>query len=166
MLIVIDLDETCFTNTYRKHLIEGPNPNWQAYLAPELVRLDPPIPSAQRVFPKLLASGASIVFLTGRNESLRAVTTESLKEHFNVDVDNTSLLMREIGDMRTPTEYKRSHLNRLVYKFPTPWLCIDDDKFMQSVYLSYSAIPLLAPACWDVLFVDFPDLPIEAHWRV
>ena len=160
MLIVCDIDQSIADNSHRVHLL----PNWDAFLSPEVVALDKPIPEAQLGI-SFLQQYHEIIFLTGRNEGLRETTKEWLKKHFNIDTTPNNLLMRPTGSMELPTTFKRKELMRLVYKYPLPWLCIDDDSYMHPIYQEMGCISLLAPDCWNSLMPRFTNLPEESNWR-
>lgn len=166
MLVILDIDGTLASCAHRVHLLgevtfnETLNQNvyehgknWDAFLNPEEVAKDTVIPGAQEGFAYFKQINANILFLTGRNENLRPVTEEWLFKHFGVKTNPKNLLMREGGDLRIPTEVKREHLSRLVYTYGNQdWIAVDDDKYMQPVYIEFNALTLLAPECWKSMF--------------
>lgn len=165
MLVILDIDGTLANNDHRSHLVDGDQKNWDAFLQPELVRQDAVIATTQAAMKQFQQNGWEIVFLTGRNEGLRTATSEWIKEHYGIDTSEKNLMMRPLGDMNKPTDYKRRQLNSLVYRKHVAWLAIDDDPYMQIVYKEFGAITLHAPECWKILFVEPPELPPETHWR-
>jgi hypothetical protein len=168
MLIVSDIDKTlCRAAPERLKFIEQEKPDWEGFLNPELVKTDLPIPEAQRGIKHIIQMGYPLMFITGRNESLRAVTTEWLLKHFDIKVDQTNLYMRRIDDFRVPSDVKREMLSKLVYVHnpANGWLCLDDDPFLMKTYREFNAIPMLAPDCWKYMFDIRDDLGVEQHWR-
>lgn len=65
-LFVIDLDGTIADNTHREFLIQGPNPDWDAFHSLELMNRDKPIEVAQAHFEGGRFKYGDHIFLTGR----------------------------------------------------------------------------------------------------
>jgi hypothetical protein len=175
MRIILDIDGTLADATHRLHYIEHAelkDQDWKGFLKPDEIAKDLPIPEAQRVVNELknLDCGPEILFLTGRNESLREVTTNWLLSYFVDTLTSDRLLMRPVDNAEKPTVYKTGHLKKLDpkvgewYSVP-PTLCFDDDPYMQTVYMSFGFIPFLAPRCWEIMFNANEDLLPETYWR-
>jgi hydroxymethylpyrimidine pyrophosphatase-like HAD family hydrolase len=166
MYVIIDIDGTLADNSHREgHINKNPK-DWETFLKPELVAQDSVLPGAQRGIENLRNQKHELIFLTGRNEGLRLVTADWLQQHFGLVVNEEWLLMRPIGNMLKPTEYKREQIQRLVTTIDRSHglVFVDDDPFMWPIYREYG-LCLKAPDCWQVLFPEAQNLPEETHWR-
>lgn len=175
MKVLCDIDVSIADACHRAYLVERANPDWETFLKPELVILDKPVPGAQRGIEFLRNIADDFIFLTGRNEGLRECTKEWLKVHFNFKATKKNLLMRPVGNMLKPTEYKVNQIIKMLRKHEGcgnyccdtshKWLAIDDDKFMMEKYHELGMITLHAPECWKYMFPKFDNLPEEGYWR-
>ncbi len=175
LTVIFDIDGTLSSADHRAHYVECDNPDWESFLKPELVALDTVIEGSQRGFKHLAEIADEIIFLTGRNEGLREVTTMWLFNNFADLLPNgnhhLNIVMRPIGDNRIPSEYKTDALrgieNRLAAQGlgASTILAVDDDKWMMGVYRKLGYITLHAPDCWLTLFPDFDHLTNETTWR-
>ena len=105
MFAVFDLDDTLSAADHRQHLIQGKNPDWDAfYLAS--VR-DAPIHPIINVMRALHSSGARIEVWTGRSDLVRVQTSTWMVSH---GVPLAYMLMRPHGDHRPDDELKRNWL--------------------------------------------------------
>jgi hypothetical protein len=164
LLLILDIDGTIANGEHRVHLIDGTPEGWTKFLSPELVKKDAPIVKAQKCIAKLIKiPNIEIVFLTGRNEGLRTVTNSWIRKHFGIY--NATLIMRPLGDERTPTEYKSGQLRVLRKIYKCSWMAFDDDKYMMPIYEKFGAICFHAPTCWDTMYPEFKNLPKETNWR-
>ena len=184
---IIDIDVTLADSAHRAHFIENEPPDWTSFLQPAQVAGDGVVPHAKAALVKLAERGFRFVFLTGRNESLRAVTTQWLVESFGSLVGhfhphyfaherfsdnraeyilNHPLVMRPLTNDEKPTVYKERELLKLYVRFaPDVLLAFDDDKYMFPVYDRFGAITFEAPGCWKTLFPVHEELPAETAWR-
>jgi hypothetical protein len=184
--IIFDIDGTlALAKPERLVFVEQEPKDWQSFLDPARVATDDPIPGALRVFPKLVSAFGlnRIIYLTGRNDGLRAITKEWIQTHFGHAVADTHLIMRPIGNLDKPTEFKWNALTTLaawtamgslfddinigdpIISNLQGWLAFDDDKYMMQVYPKLGIIPFHAPNCWDTIFPEFNDLETETNWR-
>lgn len=166
MIVICDVDETILDNHHRQHLLgDGPRKNWDAFLHPDAVAKDTPIPKAKEGLQHLVAAGGQIVFLTGRNERLREVTLFSLRTHFGISPPPEHLIMRPDGEITKATEFKGRVLQQLRNRYIVrPFVYIDDDAYMWPVAARYGVV-LRAPHCWEHLNPSRADLPAEIAWR-
>lgn len=170
MIIVSDIDSTVANNDHRAHFVdrkEGDDTpkDWKGFLQPHLVEKDTIVEGAERGFEHFKRLGYKILFLTGRNEGLRDVTAKWIKDKFDLDVDDDTLLMRGIGNMLTPVHYKREQLQALKTQYPREtFIFLDDDKYMWSVYAEFGVV-LRAPECWDVIFPHNTEVEPVDQWR-
>jgi hypothetical protein len=169
MLVICDIDITLTQPTEKRlKLIAEPTPDWKAFLDPEIIKSDLPIPTAQAGLDFLQQIGAKLVFLTGRGEALRESTQEWLLKHYKIKANSENLYMRKVTDTRIPSEYKTEHLQTiksLSFKDYNSIIAIDDDPYMVKVYFSMGILPLSAPDCWKHMF-KFTTLPEEIRWRL
>jgi len=169
MHVILDIDGTLGTADHRIHHLNKPGgADWENFLAPELVKLDLPIPAAQRVVRKMQELRYNLVFITGRNEALREVTSTWLFQHFNVVTDDYNLLMRPLSNMLRASEYKAQQMQNVLADYKSrgdaSFLFIDDDPFVFPVY-GAEGIVLKAPGCWEHMFPDNSDDAQELIWR-
>lgn len=170
MIIVLDIDQTVADNHHRAHYVdreEGDKTprDWEGFLQAHLVAKDTVVEGADEALKHFARLGYRLVFVTGRREELRKTTTFWLKEKFDIDVDDDSLLMRPAGNMMKPTEYKREQITALKTEFPNEtFLFVDDDIFMGPVYAEFGIV-LKAPECWNVIFPSTKEQEPSNQWR-
>jgi len=165
MLITLDIDNTVADGSHRDHFLQEDPPNWTAFISPEEMAKDTVIKGAVEGVRALQNTGATLVFVTGRNEGLRTITANWIKQNLGIDTDYNNLLMRPLGNDQKPTEVKRRLLDKLIYRFTPPWLCIDDDLYLDQVFRDFGAIHLKAPECWSIICPSSAGLPEEGFWR-
>ena len=131
--IVCDIDGTLADNSHRIKFIKDPNgqikKDWQTYrhLSPRDTSFD----WCVEFLRGMQISGYKILFLTGRNESERDVTTEWLMNHvgFLFDDDGApNLYMRDDGDYSQDYTMKRKVMEREILPKYEVLVCIDDRK--------------------------------------
>ena len=165
MIVVLDIDGTIANNDHRAHHVDGEKKDWAAFLKPHLVAKDVLIEGAQRGLGHFQKLNYRIIFLTGRNESLRDTTTEWIQAQLGIDVDDDSLIMRGTGNMLTAAAYKRESAQNLKSRNPREtFLFIDDDKYSWAGYADIGVV-LRAPQCWDTIFpLNTEAEPVDV-WR-
>src|SRR5277367_731235 len=116
-MLLLDLDGTCFDNTHRKHLVECERPDWDAFLTPELVAEDPVFPEAKQALDYLRKyTSHNIVILTGRNASLKEVTSKAIIEKLEIPLDNLNhLIMRPVDNAEKPSVFKEKEIKKIVF---------------------------------------------------
>lgn len=155
MLVVLDIDQTIADNEHRAHHLKKVPQDWDAFAAPDLVLKDTPIAGAQRVVAKMQELRYHIVCLTARDENLRDATMRWLLQHYNLDTDDTTLLMRPLGNMLRAHEYKGQAMQVLLAEYKArgenSFIFIEDNS---SVFETFAAegLVLHAPDCWKVMF--------------
>lgn len=149
MDVIFDIDGTLADATHRLHLIKDPafwvhlkegkplTPDWVSFLSDEQVAKDTPIPQTWFTMLSLLVQGARVLFITGRNENSRSMTTRWLLEPGcevrgpAVDVlesshDPIMVYMRSHSDRRTSDEVKQELLNQARYDGFDPKMVFED----------------------------------------
>jgi predicted secreted acid phosphatase len=170
VIVVLDIDGTIANNDHRAHYVDrkegDPTPkDWDGFLQPHLVAKDTIVRGAAKAIEHFTRLGYRLVFLTGRREELRKTTAFWLKERFDLDVTDDQLIMRPVGNMMKPTEYKREQIVNLRGEFPKEtFLFVDDDQFMWSVYAEFGIV-LRAPECWDNIFPVSVEEEPSNIWR-
>lgn len=170
MITVFDIDGTIANNDHRAHHVDrepgDDRPkDWQAFLQPHLVAKDTLIEGAQRAIQHFQTLGYKIIFLTGRNESLRDATAQWILEKLGIEVSDDTLLMRGTGNMMTAAHYKREAAQALKSQFPREtFVFIDDDKYSWAGYADVGLV-LKAPECWDVIFPHNTEAEPVDVWR-
>jgi hypothetical protein len=107
VLAVFDVDGVVADVRHRlRHLARQPK-DWAGFFA--AAERDPPLPVGVDLA-RAWAAGHDLVWLTGRPEHLRRVTTRWLTRH---DLPADRLLMRPVGDRRAASLFKAERLARL-----------------------------------------------------
>lgn len=151
MDIIFDIDGTLADASHRLHFINDtaywksrdgkpPSPDWESFLASDLVSKDEIIRPIWTLMDSLLASDHGVLFITGRRESERAMTEEWLSR-VNCDVRRMTssrirsqnwpkltlpLYMRQNGDRRPSDVVKREGLQRARADGFVPELVFED----------------------------------------
>lgn len=119
MLAVFDIDGVVADVRHRLHHIEGRR-NWRAFFA--AARADALLPEGARLVADL-GQQHDIVWLTGRPEWLRDVTTTWLIKH---GLPADELHLRPAGDFRPAVRYKLERLHEFAGRDVAAF--IDDDE--------------------------------------
>ena len=155
MLVVLDIDGTLADSSHRAHFLEQSPRDWVSFASPDLVIKDTPIPGSQRVVAKMQELRYHIVCLTARDESTRDVTMRWLFEKYNLDTDDTTLLMRPMGNMLNLVEYKAQAMQTLLSEYKTrgenSFIFVEDDSTVFETYAAEGLV-LHAPGCWPLMF--------------
>lgn len=155
MHVILDIDGTVADAAHRIHFVKQQPKDWDSFLAPDRVLKDTPIAEAQRVVKRMVELRYHIVFLTGRNESLRDVTSRWLLEHFEFDSNDFNLLMRPVSNMLSASEYKAQAMQQLLAEYKATgandFIFIEDTESIFEVF-GAEGLVLKAPACWSLMF--------------
>ncbi len=117
---MFDIDGVVADVRHRLHHLESQPKNWPAFFAGAAT--DPPLPEGIDLARELAVSH-DIVWLTGRPERLRRVTTHWLRQH---ELPVESLHMRRNGDYRPARQTKLAVVRALAAE-RTVALVVDDD---------------------------------------
>ena len=120
-IILCDIDGTIANNDHRQHFLEGKK-DWDGFFS-ELINDKPIFPIINKVIEEH-NTGKDIVFLTGRPEKYRSLTTEWLKKYFDFEI---RLLMRKKNDRRNKLIIKEELVEEQ-FKYNEIKLIIDNDK--------------------------------------
>lgn len=120
-IILCDIDGTIANNDHRQHFLEGKK-DWDGFFS-ELINDKPIFPIINKVIEEH-NTGKEIVFLTGRPEKYRSLTTEWLKKYFDFEI---RLLMRKKNDRRNKLIIKEELVEEQ-FKYNEIKLIIDNDK--------------------------------------
>ena len=120
-IILCDIDGTIANNDHRQHFLEVKK-DWDGFFS-ELINDEPIFPIINKVIEEYNA-GKEIVFLTGRPEKYRNVTTKWLKRYFDFEI---KLLMRKKNDRRDKLIIKEELLEEQ-FRYDEIKLIIDNDK--------------------------------------
>ncbi len=119
---VFDLDGVLSDGSARHHHLQGPNPDWESFLAG--VGEDPVIEEVASLL-ALLDPSLAVVLLTGRPARVRDVTLEwLLRNQLRWDL----LVMRRDGDYRPASHFKQDAARALRNEGFEVKLCFEDDK--------------------------------------
>jgi hydroxymethylpyrimidine pyrophosphatase-like HAD family hydrolase len=163
MIFVFDIDGTLADYSHREHLLSKVDKisleEIRERMPVDLIAKDVPFPEAQVAFKYLMRFATSCYFVTGRREYLREVTTNWLKEHFEISKLRFDLFMRSDSEMNTASAFKKRVFSKLIFPsigfvknihdevMTEQILAFEDDKFVIDVYKKY-CIVLKAPECW------------------
>ena len=117
-LVVFDLDGTIANIDHRRHLVEGPNKDWDAFYAACVD--DSVADGVQDVWQAVFTSPRQYVMwvVSGRSEVVRSETEDWLKAH---KFTFHNLLMRPAGDYTPDEELKfewmKPHQHRIAFVF-------------------------------------------------
>ena len=120
-IVLCDIDGTIANNDHRQHFLEGKK-DWEGFFS-ELINDEPIFPIINKVIEQYNA-GKEIVFLTGRPERYRNVTTEWLKRYFDFEI---KLLMRKNKDHKNKLIIKRE-IFELNFNVKDIFLIFENDK--------------------------------------
>lgn len=153
---VLDIDWTLADNGHREYLVDGPSPDWDAFFADSLVSQDTVVPLAEEGVNLLVAECDDLVFLTGRPETTRGVTTEWLERYFGIRPATDRLWMRPAHHGHTS-----SALGRVAFKFLTmakyirplftdpEFIFVDDEEDNLRMFQThFNGEVFRAPKCW------------------
>ena len=189
---VVDIDLTIANPSHREHLLvlqckecdvpkhladmctqcvgpefHVPQECWDEFIAADQISLDTPFPEAQRVLNYLLAQGATVLFVTGRNESLREATIHWLQAHFELprNYNFMDLRMRSMAQMHVPASvYKRGQVELIRAAHDGPLVFFEDDPYVQKMYAEYGLV-FQGPDCWASMCPPGLDAAEEQAWR-
>lgn len=140
--------------------------SWDKFLDPEIMMHDTPVPEAQKVIEYFRTHDIPFHYLTGRNESMRAVTEAWLTEHFDLR-PHQEVVMRPVNLGKVPaSKYKeqafldlkaRQNLEGYTFFF------MEDDPFVFSMYQKYGLV-LRCPEAWKH-FLPEDGLGNESDFR-
>lgn len=119
-MAVLDIDGVVADVRHRLHHLESTPKNWAAFFAGAAA--DPPLPEGVNLAQEL-ATSHDIVWLTGRPERLRRVTTRWLRQH---ELPVEPLHMRRNGDFRPARRTKLAVVRALAAE-RTVAVVVDDD---------------------------------------
>lgn len=131
----IDIDGVLADPRHRLHFLAGRPKNWRGFFAG--AHRDPPLPEGVALVKELAADGVTIVYVTGRPESLRDRTTTWLAEQ---GLPNDVLHMRSRGDFR-PAPQVKLQIYRTIARDHQLEVIVDDDARVVEV-LSQAGLPV------------------------
>ena len=130
MDIIFDIDGTLIDISHRLHLIKKTPPDWEEFRNPLQKRWDEPRLPIIKVAIALHKAGHKVILCSGRRESEREDTLESLSRFicYNLIVPSwkPSLCMRRDKDYRPDTEVKADMLETLRNQGFNPVMAFDD----------------------------------------
>ena len=135
MDVIFDIDGTLASAEHRLHLIMSHGPkDWETFLSPEMVDQDQPIPQTWLLMSLLIKNNHKIIFITGRAERTRLVTSTWLQRsanelfgaEFGFNVVTLPLYMRVDDDRRNSYVVKEKSLYQAIKDGYDPKLCFED----------------------------------------
>lgn len=137
--IIVDLDGTLCDVEHRVHYVRSKPKNWKAFN--ESMELDRPYIWCIELIAAMKARGYKIIFVTGRDDNFRDMTTKWLENH-NVVFDE--LHMRRAGDFREDSDVKEEIYKNDIEK-KTQVLFVVDDR--RSVVERWRKLGLICLQC-------------------
>lgn len=118
---LFDIDGTLANGEHRLHHILKQPKDWDAFFS--LCHLDEPISHIVQLCKDLHASGAAIVYVSGRSDVAKQKTMEWIKRH---DLPVAPLFMRKTGDHTNDDILKIRMLQEVVASGFEPIMVFDD----------------------------------------
>ncbi len=141
--------------------------SWDTFLRPDLVALDEPVRKAVEAIRRMRKHDMEFHFITGRNEGLREVTEEWLRQYVGWESGREQLIMRGATEKNTPASvYKEKALQRLIKDQgleDAAFIFFEDDEWVFRMYAKYG-ICVKCPEGWDS-FCPVPELSTEKVWN-
>ncbi len=122
LVAVVDLDGVLADVRHRLHHLDRTPKDWDGFFA--ALADDGVLAEGRAVVERLVAEGYELVYVTGRNEDLRAGTVDWLERHA---LPLAPLLMRRPGDRRPARLTKLALLRRLSAAGRQVAVVVDDD---------------------------------------
>lgn len=139
---------TCLVETDDKITQES----WDMFLRPDLMALDEPVRKGVDAIKRMRKHDIEFHFVTGRNEGLREVTEQWLRQYVGWDSARESLIMRTKAESNTAASvYKEAALQRLIEERDlqgVSFIFFEDDPWVFSMYGKYG-ICVKCPEGWD-----------------
>lgn len=135
MDVIFDIDGTLASADHRLHLIMSHGAkDWEKFLSPEMIDQDKPILQIWLLLYLLVKEGHNIIFITGRSEKTRVVTSSWLLRSayelydaaFIVDIRMCPIYMRANDDHRDSHVVKEASLKQAIKDGYNPELCFED----------------------------------------
>jgi hypothetical protein len=140
--------------------------SWDTFLRTDLVALDTPVRKAQDVIKHWRSCGLEFHFLTGRDEVLREVTEQWLKDHFGWQPLKEDLYMRGPEHDRVPaSKYKEEAFLKLKKARGLDdciFLFCEDDPYVFRMF-SKHGMCLRCPEGWEHFAPE--AAPDVGHWQ-
>jgi phosphoglycolate phosphatase-like HAD superfamily hydrolase len=146
-LVVFDIDGVLADVSHRVHHVERRPKDWAAFFG--AAHADPPLAEGVALA-REVADEHSLLYLTGRPESLRRVTEQWLERH---ELPPGRLLMRRAGDYR-PARVMKLDVVRALHARETVHAVVDDDP---------SVVTVLQEAGFAVLAATWAAAPAPAQ---
>jgi phosphoglycolate phosphatase-like HAD superfamily hydrolase len=123
---IFDIDGTIANGDHRLHHIttEGQPKNWDAYF--DACGDDEPIEHMADLAQKLYAGGATILYVSGRNERCREATLTWLERHYFPRTPSNRIYMRALTDFRADDIVKIELLAQIRVDGYEPLMAFDD----------------------------------------
>lgn len=192
---IIDIDTTIANNDHRAILLEKqcktceipmapahrsacdqcggtdhhiPQGHWDKFLQPDLILQDGLQPHALEVIENMRAHNWRIVFLTGRNESLRDVTERWLNKNVERWPQQEPCLMRPKTDESVPASVMKERIfldwrDKQGLK-NYPFMFFEDDKYVISMWQKYGIV-FFCPAAWEHMNAQGLERTVEPAWN-
>lgn len=127
-LYIFDLDGTLADCAHRRHLVEGENPDWDAFY--DACDLDTPIKPTIKVMHTLQSAGAEIWIVSGRSDRVLEKTVHWLGKHTYFFVRHLidNLIMRPVDDHSSDVELKQRVLDNMLTDDRERLVAVFDDR--------------------------------------
>jgi hypothetical protein len=150
--VIFDIDGTLANGKHREHLLPVNGGTWDDYFAK--AGDDSAFFHMQVLIHALRSATApklDIVFVSGRPERIRGVTTAWLQDHYGCEyLGHTDLLMRADGDHRPDNIIKSELLDKVIYyKVGNPLIVFDDRNQVVNMWREHGL------TCFQVAEGDF-----------
>jgi len=127
-LAVFDVDGVLADVEHRRHHVSGRRRDWAGFFA--AAGDDPLLAPGAALVQQARADGLLVVYLSGRPEHLRAVTTSWLARH---DLPDGELVLRPERDRSPAVAFKLARLREVATAFTIDLLVDDDEQVVRAV---------------------------------
>lgn len=143
----IDIDGVLADPRHRLHFLARRPKDWRGFFAQ--AHRDPPLEEGIRVVRDLVSDGVTIVYVTGRPESLRRATRQWLTD---LGLPDDVLYMRARGDYRPAPQVKLEIYRALEAQYRLETIVDDDERVLE--VLSAAGLPVMRADWFD------PESPV------
>lgn len=126
-LFIFDIDGTIADMNHRVHFIDNSDDiNWDGFY--NAAKHDTVIQSIATILRIILASGADVLFFTGREETCRGITEKWLLDNFGIEQSELKLFMRSKGNRAEDSTIKQVWYERLSQMDKERLICVFEDR--------------------------------------
>lgn len=140
--------------------------SWDKFLTPELIVKDTAQPHALDVINYMRSHKWRVVFLTGRNMSLRPYTIKWLLDNMAWDSTHEPLVMRPWDAVNIPASVIKEQLflDNVLDSRVSAYHFFEDDKHVLGTWRKYGMV-YLCPQAWEYMNPETLESHTEPAWK-